>query len=133
MLEQITPLVLTYNEAPNIPRTIKKLLWAKRIVVIDSGSTDETLSLLRNYPQVEVIQHPFTDFATQCNFGLTQVHTTWVLSLDADYELSDSLVEEIGSLADSDAIAGYSVAICLPHLRPSVARVALSAAGRPLP
>lgn len=107
MLEQITPLVLTYNEAPNIQRAMSKLFWARRIVVIDSGSTDETLSLLRNYPQVEVIQHPFTDFATQCNFGLTQVHTRWALSLDADYELSDLLVEEIGSLGDSDAIAGY--------------------------
>ena len=75
--------------------------------MIDSGSTDETLDILRSYPQVEVIQHPFTDFATQCNFGLTQVNTLWVLSLDADYELSDSLVHELTSLAASDAIAGY--------------------------
>ena len=105
--DQITPLILTYNEAPNIVRTIAKLSWAWRIVVIDSGSTDETLGILRNYPQVEVIQHPFTDFATQCNFGLTQVNTPWVLSLDADYELSDSLVNEIASLVASDATAGY--------------------------
>jgi glycosyltransferase involved in cell wall biosynthesis len=107
LLDQITPLVLTYNEAPNIRRTLSKLLWAKRIVVIDSGSTDETLSVLKAYPQVEVIQRPFTDFATQCNFGLTRVNTPWVLSLDADYELSGSLVEEIRGLVASDAIAGY--------------------------
>jgi glycosyltransferase involved in cell wall biosynthesis len=109
LLDQITPLILTYNEAPNIARTLGKLAWARRIVVIDSGSTDETLDLLRGYPQVEVIQRPFTDFAAQCNFGLTQVHTPWVLSLDADYELSDSLVAEINSLADATAIAGYQV------------------------
>lgn len=107
MLDQITPLILTYNEAPNIARTMSKLLWARRIVVIDSGSTDETLSMLRAYSQAEVIQRPFTDFATQCNFGLTQVNTPWVLSLDADYELSDALIEEIGSHADSNEIAGY--------------------------
>lgn len=107
MLDQITPLVLTYNEAPNIRRAIAKLLWARRIVVIDSGSTDETLNILSKYPQVDVIQHPFTDFAAQCNFGLSQVSTTWVLSIDADYELSDSLVEEIAGLAHTDAIAGY--------------------------
>lgn len=100
-------MLLTYNEAPNVSRTLGKLLWARRVVVIDSGSTDETLSLLRNYPQVEVIQHPFADFAAQCNFGLTQVNTPWVLSLDADYELSDSLVEEIAGLAAADVIAGY--------------------------
>ena len=100
-------MLLTCNEAPNIARTLGKLLWAQRIVVIDSGSTDETLNILRDYPQVEVIQHPFSDFATQCNFGLTQVRSPWVLSLDADYELSDLLVREIAVAACSDAVAGY--------------------------
>jgi glycosyltransferase involved in cell wall biosynthesis len=107
VFEQITPLLLTYNEAPNIARTLAKLSWARRIVVIDSGSTDATLDLLRNYPQAHVIGHAFADFATQCNFGLTQVQTPWVLSLDADYELSDALVAEIGALADKSDVAGY--------------------------
>src|SRR5262249_57388185 len=88
MHEQITPLIITLDEAPNIGRTLDKLGWARRIVVVDSGSTDGTLELLRGYPQVDVVQHPFADFAAQCNFGLTQVATNWVLSLDADYELS---------------------------------------------
>src|SRR5262249_45075722 len=76
-------------------------------VVIDSGSTDETLTMLQHYPQVEVIQHPFNDFASQCNFGLTHVASPWVLSLDADYELSDTLVTELKSLAPPDHVAGY--------------------------
>jgi len=107
MHEQITPLIITLDEAPNIGRTLDKLIWASRIVVVDSGSTDGTLDLLRAYPQVEVIQHPFADFATQCNFGLTQVATPWVLSLDADYELSDALVDELRSLEPPPATAGY--------------------------
>jgi glycosyltransferase involved in cell wall biosynthesis len=107
VLDQITPLILTYNEAPNIRRTMGKLLWAARIVVIDSGSTDETLNILAKYPQASIIQHPFSDFAAQCNFGLMQVQTPWVLSLDADYELSDALVEEMTQLSPSGDIAGY--------------------------
>jgi glycosyltransferase involved in cell wall biosynthesis len=106
---QITPLILTYNEAPNIHRTVEKLFWAKRIVVIDSGSTDETVEVLRRYPQVEVFQHPFENFASQCNFGLTQIVCPWVLSLDADYELSDALVSELHSLAPPDGVFGYRV------------------------
>ncbi len=109
MFDQITPLIITYNEAPNIARTLGKLSWARRIVVIDSGSTDSTLDLLRLYPQVEVIQRPFNDFATQCNFGLSQIATPWVLSLDADYELSDGLVDEIGALTDDAGVSGYRV------------------------
>jgi glycosyltransferase involved in cell wall biosynthesis len=107
MLDQITPLILTYNEAPNIRRTLTKLHWARRIVVIDSGSIDETLNILRNFPTVDVFQHPFTDFATQCNYGLARVNTAWVLSLDADYALSDALVAELASLAAPEAAAGY--------------------------
>jgi glycosyltransferase involved in cell wall biosynthesis len=107
VFEQITPLIITYNEAPNIARTLEKLRWAHRIVVIDSGSTDDTIAILRRYPQVEVHQHTFADFASQCNFGLTHVFTPWVLSLDADYELSDELMKELGSLSLNREPVGY--------------------------
>ena len=65
----ITPLVLTHDEAANIARTMAELLWARRIVVIDSGSTDGTLSILRKFSQVEVVHRVFTDFADQCNLA----------------------------------------------------------------
>ena len=102
----ITPLLITYNEAQNIGRTLDKLLWAKRIVVIDSGSTDETAQIVSQYPQAEFIVHPFHSFADQCNFGLSKIHSEWVLSLDADYILSDELVDELSALKDEGA-AGY--------------------------
>jgi glycosyltransferase involved in cell wall biosynthesis len=107
MLEQVTPLIITYNEAPNIRRVLDKLAWAKRIVIVDSGSTDETLDIVSDYPQTEVIQRKFDDFASQCNFGLTHVKTTWVLSLDADYELSDEFIEELRTLAPIESEVGF--------------------------
>ncbi len=107
MLDDITPLVITYNEATNIARTLDRLVWALRIVVIDSGSTDETIEIIRSYPQAEVIYRPFDDFASQCNFGIAQVATTWVMSLDADYELSEALVTELRGLSPGAAPSGY--------------------------
>jgi glycosyltransferase involved in cell wall biosynthesis len=107
MIDDITPLVITYNEAVNISRTLDQLTWARRIVMIDSGSTDKTLEIVRAYPQVEIIQRPFDDFAAQCNFGLAQVKTDWVLSLDADYELSEELVNELRCLCPNVTIGGY--------------------------
>ncbi|MFM6156121.1 MAG: glycosyltransferase, partial [Sphaerospermopsis kisseleviana] len=56
MLEQITPLILTYNEAPNIDRTLEKLTWAQTIIVIDSYSTDQTLEIISTYPQITVFK-----------------------------------------------------------------------------
>ncbi|MEL6224751.1 MAG: glycosyltransferase family 2 protein [Cyanobacteria bacterium J06627_8] len=108
MLESITPLILTYNEAPNIRRTLNQLTWASRIVVIDSYSTDATPDILKRYPQVEIIQREFLSFADQCNFGLTQIRSEWVLSLDADYVLSDDLIHRLKELKDNSAIDGYS-------------------------
>ena len=108
MLDQITPLILTYNEAPNIDRTLQQLTWAKQIVVIDSFSDDETLAVLSKYPQVQIFQRKFDSFASQCNFGLDQVTTEWVLSLDADYVLTDQLVQEIQSLQTKPEISAYS-------------------------
>lgn len=107
MIEDITPVIIAYNEAPNIARTLNQLVWARRIVVVDSGSIDETVQIVRSYPQAEVIHRRFDDCASQWNFGNDQVATSWILSLDADYELSDALVAELCGLRPSAAITGY--------------------------
>lgn len=107
MLEKITPVILTYNEAPNINRTLEKLFWAKQIIVIDSYSTDETLDILKSYPQVKIFQRAFDTHAMQWNYGLQQVTSEWILSLDADYTVSSELIAEIKALSENTPIDGY--------------------------
>jgi glycosyltransferase involved in cell wall biosynthesis len=107
LLHDITPMILTFNEEANIGRTLAKLTWAKRILVIDSGSTDQTLEIIGQHPQAVVIRRDFDSAAAQCNFGLAQIESEWVLSLDADYALSDGLISEIGSLRPTDNIRGF--------------------------
>jgi glycosyltransferase involved in cell wall biosynthesis len=109
MLEKITPLILTYNESPNITRTLNQLTWAKNIIVIDSFSDDNTLDLLKQYPQVQIYQRKFDNFADQWNYGLNQITSEWVLSLDADYILSDELINELKSLSENSHIDSYFV------------------------
>jgi glycosyltransferase involved in cell wall biosynthesis len=107
LLSEITPMILTYNEEPNIGRTLSKLTWAKQILIVDSGSTDHTLEIVRHFPQVIVLQRTFDSAASQCNFGLQNVRSEWVLSLDADYVLSDALISEIDKLAPSSNVRGF--------------------------
>jgi len=106
----VTPLLITFNEIDNIERTLAKLGWAERIVVIDSGSTDGTLDVLAKDSRIEVVQRPFDSFAEQCNFGLTHIRTGWVLSLDADYQLSDQFMSELSGLAPTPEDTGYRAA-----------------------
>ena len=108
MLDKVTPLILTYNEAPNIDRTLKKLSWAQEIVVIDSYSNDETLEILKSYPHIKIFQRTFDTHAHQWNYGLEKVTSEWILSLDADYGISERLVEEISAL-NNDSIDGYFI------------------------
>jgi glycosyltransferase involved in cell wall biosynthesis len=107
-LESITPLILTYNEAPNIERTLDRLTWAATIIVIDSYSSDETLEIIKAYPQIKLFQRQFDTHTQQWNYGLERVDSEWVLSLDADYVLTDRLLELLPNLQDV-SVNGYFI------------------------
>lgn len=109
MLDQITPLILTYNEAPNIARALGALSWAQDIVVVDSFSDDNTVEIAKSFLHVRVIQRAFDCHRNQWEFGLkeTNIATPWILALDADYVLSDQLVAELAELTPSAQTAGY--------------------------
>ncbi len=110
MLNDITPLVLTFNEAPNIERTLGQLSWAPNVVIVDSGSTDRTSQLASaRHPGVRWFERRFTTHAEQWNFGLeeTSITTEWVLALDADFVLSDALIAELKQLRPESGVNGY--------------------------
>jgi glycosyltransferase involved in cell wall biosynthesis len=110
LFSEITPVILTANEAPNIARTLNKLSWARRVVVVDSGSTDDTKAICAAQNNVVFFERSFTTHSEQWNWALqhTAIDTPWVLCLDADYVLTDELVREIGDLNLSTTnIDGY--------------------------
>ncbi len=107
LADQITAILLTYNEEDNIARTLGQLAWARQVLVVDSGSTDATLKIVSGFPNTRVVTRPFDTFAGQCNFALTMADTPWVLSMDADYVVSDALIAEISALEVDPGVAGY--------------------------
>ncbi len=110
-LNCVSVLILTYNEAPNIARTLDALVRFPEVVILDSGSTDETCTIAKRYPNVRIETRPFDQHAAQWTYGLTQcrINRPWVLALDADFVLSKQLVEEIASLPVETGAAGYRV------------------------
>lgn len=111
MLDSISVLILTYNESPNIKRTLSQLAWAKDIVIVDSFSTDDTVDIVSSYPSVRLFQREFDSHTKQWNFGLkkTDISSEWVLALDADYYLTVDLITELEQLKPSQEISGYEV------------------------
>lgn len=106
MLDQITPLILTRDEEPNLARTLGQLTWAREVVVVDSFSTDATVAIAGTFPNVRVVQRAFDEHALQWSFGLQQIRTPWLLALDADYFLPDDFIAELESLTPG-AVRGF--------------------------
>jgi glycosyltransferase involved in cell wall biosynthesis len=111
MLDQITPVLLTYNEEQNIGRTLRRIMWAKDVVVVDSGSTDGTLTILSGYPNVRVFNRRFDTHDRQWRYAVeeTQIGTNWILRLDADYQVSDALVSELARLDPNAPVNAYRI------------------------
>jgi glycosyltransferase involved in cell wall biosynthesis len=105
-LADIDVVVITYNEAANLERTLNGLRWAERVVVLDSGSTDATVAIAARFANVELLTRPFDTQAGQCQAGLDELRKPWALTLDADYVLSPEFVRALEALEprDTDAV-----------------------------
>lgn len=111
MLQAITPVILTYNEARNIQRTLSALRWASDIVVVDSGSTDDTIKILQANPRVRLYSRKFDTHQDQWQFATqhTDIKTPWILRLDADYFIPKALEEEMAKLNPNGPENGYRI------------------------
>ena len=120
MFNSITAIILTLNEAPNIDRVLAKLDGIDEVYVIDSGSADETATICARFSNVKFIVNPFISHEAQWRFALAHMQADalaagrqskdWVLTLDADYVLSECLIQEIKALTPPETISGYACA-----------------------
>ena len=95
---ELSVVILTYNEEIHIRRCLDNIKdIAKEVFVIDSFSTDRTLDIARQYPNVRILQNKWVNYATQFNWGLQNapITTKWVMRLDADEYLTEELKSEL--------------------------------------
>lgn len=94
-MKSVSVVIITFNEAANIQRCIQSILdIADEVIVVDSFSSDNTVELAKN-AGARVIQHAFEGHVQQKNFAKEQATCDWILSLDADEELDNTLLHEI--------------------------------------
>lgn len=106
---KLTVTVITRNEASNIAAALESVSWADEIIVIDSQSTDDTVSIARRLAtRVEVREWP--GYSAQKNFAAELASHDWILSLDADERVTPALAAEIRAvLASAPPFHGYRI------------------------
>lgn len=113
-MEDVTFIILTKNEEINLRDCLESIKgFAKRIVVVDCGSTDGTVDIANKF-KCDVMFHPFENYAKQFNWALdnAKINTKWSFRLDADERLTPDLCDELSKIMkkhDSDDVNGVTM------------------------
>jgi glycosyltransferase involved in cell wall biosynthesis len=105
----VSIVVLTRDEEPNIRQCLASVAWADQVVVVDSGSTDDTVPIASSLG-AEVIEQPWLGFSAQREFALRlpELRHDWVYFVDADEWISPQLADEIASHMRAPSCAGFA-------------------------
>ena len=93
----ISAVILTFNSQNTIRTCLTSLNWVDNLLVIDSGSTDQTLTICQELGS-SIQAHPYKNYGDQLNFALTLVKTKWVLVVDSDEYVTEELTDAIRTM-----------------------------------
>ena len=105
----VSVVILTRDEQANIRRCLSSVAWANQVVVIDSGSTDDTVVIARSVG-AEIVEQPWLGFSGQREFALRlpQLKHDWVYFVDADQWISPQLATEVAEQLRDPSCAALS-------------------------
>ena len=101
----ISVCILTKNAEVTLKRTLDSVRSFPEVILLDSGSTDRTLEIAKNYPNVHIHTSPFIGFGSLRNRAAGLAKYPWILALDSDEVLSNELIEEINKLNLNENVA----------------------------
>ena len=103
MQSTISAYIISLNEEENIARAITSVSWMDEVVVLDSGSTDDTLAIARSLGAKTAVE-PFAGYSTQKNRAMKLCGSEWLFNIDADEEMTAELADSIRKFFDSASV-----------------------------
>lgn len=104
----LSVIIITKNESRHIASCLKSVAWADEIIVLDSGSSDDTVAICKTYT-AQVYETDWPGFGPQKQRALDKAQGDWVFSIDADEQVTTQLQEEIKHAIQSNRFAGYQI------------------------
>jgi glycosyltransferase involved in cell wall biosynthesis len=111
----ISAFIVCCNEERQIRRCIESIKWCDEIIIVDSGSTDKTLDICREYTQ-NIYYKEWAGYVEQKRFALEKCKNEWVLNVDADEVLTPELTNEIQNELKTSDLDGYYLLRTVYHL-----------------
>ncbi len=108
MNSELSVTIITLNEERNLPKCLESLGFVDEIIVVDCGSIDKTVEIAKKY-KAKVYHRAFDNFADQKNWAAEKATGNWVLSVDADEVIPNTLASEIKSAIVSEEFEGYLI------------------------
>jgi len=106
-MTKLSVVLITKNEESNIRRCLDSVQFADEIIVVDSGSTDKTVAIAESY-RAKIFGHEWRGFGPAKQAGVEKASGDWILSIDADEEVTPELASEIKSKIENDnGTCGY--------------------------
>jgi len=105
---KVSVIVIVLNEESRIGNCLESVNWADEIIVVDTGSSDGTVDICRQYTD-KIYNSKWLGFGPLKNFAVSKTSNEWVLNIDADERVSDELKDEICALQAAPDVAAYSI------------------------
>lgn len=107
-MHSLSVILITKNEAANIRACLESVAWANEIIVVDSGSTDDTVTIARQMG-AQVYEHDWPGFGPQKNRALGYASKDWVFSIDADERITSELRAEIEKILYAEQASDFYI------------------------
>ena len=105
----LSVIIITKNEADNMRECLESVSWVDEIIVVDSGSEDNTIAICKDYTDKISINDDWKGFGHQKNLALQQATKDWVLSLDADERITPALRAEIENVINNSDYSAFAI------------------------
>lgn len=109
----LSVVIITKNEEVNLSRCLESIRWVDEVVILDSGSSDRTLEIARQFTDKVFISEDWQGYGIQKERALNQATGDWILNLDADESVSEQLKEAILQGISSHGVDAYRIPICM--------------------
>jgi glycosyltransferase involved in cell wall biosynthesis len=105
----LSVVIITKNEETNIRECLESVAWVDEIIIVDSGSEDNTIAICKDYTDKISINDDWKGFGYQKNLALQQATKDWVLSLDADERITSALRIEIENVINNSDYSAFAI------------------------